>query len=174
MTDKTLQTKLVARIAWRFHRLTGEDFDDLFQEGCLAYIKASYSPNYDPARTKFITFAYRQVVGHLRKYAHKRRQRVPTISEGELEYGLNFDSGEAGVDERAEIAMEIEQLEPEARSMAELLLSAPESYASLGTKAARSQLKRDLHEVAGWPKRRSQTAIRDLMDLVENREAGVG
>ena len=49
------------------HRFGGNDFDDLFQAGCLGLIKAyqSFNDNYD---VKFTTYAYPFIVGEIYKY----------------------------------------------------------------------------------------------------------
>ena len=49
------------------HKFGGNDFDDLFQAGCLGLIKAyqSFNDNYD---VKFTTYAYPFIVGEIYKY----------------------------------------------------------------------------------------------------------
>lgn len=54
-----MELNLIRKIAWSFHRTTGAEFEDLFQEGCLAWLEAA--PKYDPAmgvkKTTFLSNA---------------------------------------------------------------------------------------------------------------------
>ncbi len=49
------------------HRFGGNDFDDLYQAGCLGLINAYYNFN-DDFHTKFTTYAYPFIVGEMYKY----------------------------------------------------------------------------------------------------------
>ena len=62
---------LVRKITWSFHKTTGLDWDDLFQEGYLAYQYAL--GKYDPEKGKLSTFLWIHINNHLITYCKKHR-----------------------------------------------------------------------------------------------------
>jgi len=63
---------LIRKIAWSFHRSTGLDWDDLFQEGYLAYMLALKT--YDPTKNiKITTHAWHCIVSHLKNYLKEEK-----------------------------------------------------------------------------------------------------
>jgi RNA polymerase sigma factor (sigma-70 family) len=60
---------LIRKIAWKFARQHGLDFDDLFQEACLACVRAY--PRYNPERATFSTFLWHTATNALRDLLYK-------------------------------------------------------------------------------------------------------
>ena len=63
---------LIRKIAWSFHKSTGLDWDDLFQEAALAYLEALQS--YDKRKGKLSTHAWHCIVSRLKNYWKKERE----------------------------------------------------------------------------------------------------
>ncbi len=66
---------LIAKIAWSFARSTRMDFDDLFQEGCIALLEAE--EKFDPDRgVRFSTFAYWAIKNHILNYINREKKKT--------------------------------------------------------------------------------------------------
>lgn len=77
MIEKNLD--LIRNIAWSYHRMAPAfEFDDLFGEGCVAYLEAELS--YDPGSTmKEITYIWTYIQQHLNNYVQRSTlQRTST------------------------------------------------------------------------------------------------
>jgi len=62
---------LLRKIAWTFHKSTGLDWDELFQEASLSYLKALKT--YDPEKGKITTYIWCHVMSDLKDYEYKER-----------------------------------------------------------------------------------------------------
>jgi hypothetical protein len=63
---------LIRKIAWSFHKTTGCDWDDLFQEGMIAYFNALGT--HDICRGALSTHVWHCVSSHLKNYVKKERE----------------------------------------------------------------------------------------------------
>jgi RNA polymerase sigma factor (sigma-70 family) len=74
-TDKTFEAyqDMLRKIAWSFHRTTGIEWEELYGEACLAYVKALKT--YDAEQAATSTWIYHVVKNHLIFFA--RKQKVP-------------------------------------------------------------------------------------------------
>lgn len=63
----TIEENLIWDIAWKYHRTTGIDINDLFSEGKLGYVKAHIQFE-ENRKAKFTTYAYKAIENHLIKY----------------------------------------------------------------------------------------------------------
>ena len=83
---------LIRKIAWSFHKSTGLDWDDLFQEAALAYLEALQS--YDKRKGKLSTHAWHCIVSRLKNYWKKEREwQEPLVDiEQALPQETNFYS----------------------------------------------------------------------------------
>jgi hypothetical protein len=69
---------LIRKIAWSFHKSTGLDWDDLFQEGYLAYEEAMKS--YDPDKGKISTHCWKAITSRLNCYIFdEKKWRQPLV-----------------------------------------------------------------------------------------------
>jgi len=64
---------LIRKIAWTVHCATGEELDDLLQEGMLAYYQGLKT--YDPNKGKLSTYMWHVVMSRLKNYAKVKRKQ---------------------------------------------------------------------------------------------------
>jgi RNA polymerase sigma factor (sigma-70 family) len=58
--------KILKKLAWSYSTTTGVEFDDLFQEACIAYLEALKT--FDPQKSKLSTYVWHCVSAHLKNY----------------------------------------------------------------------------------------------------------
>ena len=73
---------LIRKIAWSFHRSTGLEWDDLFQEAAVAYYESLES--YDESRGKITTHAWNCISNRLKNYLKEQEEYKARKSEEEL------------------------------------------------------------------------------------------
>lgn len=148
------------KLAWSFARTTGLDVDELFQEACLAGLKAEEQSSYDPSRgaTKD-TFLYWKMKTGLLDYIKKLRR--------EKEKGEDIPVGDdiqVGTEVRYGFLDEVNNLSRAAQEAWNMLYKNPHEYLALGSKKARGELKTQLREQGwSWPKIRQ--ALNELRSL---------
>lgn len=82
---------LIRKIAWSFHESTGLDWDDLFQEGALAYLEAMKT--YDEKKGKITTYVWHCIVSRLKNYLKSEREyNHPLCSIEEARQELYYTS----------------------------------------------------------------------------------
>jgi len=119
---------LIRTIAWSFHKTTGYDWDDLFQEASLAYYQAIET--YDPDKGKLSTYIWKVMKNHLQyfvTYQNKWNDKTISIEDVDIDkpvsrYSL-FDS-----------------LTREAKDIVDVVLSAPAEFDSLIPAKARKRV----------------------------------
>lgn len=62
---------MIRKLAWSFHYTTGLEWEELYGEACLAYVRAA--KQYDTRRAALSTWIYTMVRNHLILYAKKQR-----------------------------------------------------------------------------------------------------
>ena len=60
---------LLRRIAWDYHCASGFEWEELFQEACIAYLESL--PSYDTSRACLSTFIWCAVSSHLKNFLQK-------------------------------------------------------------------------------------------------------
>jgi DNA-directed RNA polymerase specialized sigma24 family protein len=70
---------LIRKLVWSFHRTTGLDWDDLFQEAALAYYEGEH--NYDPMRGEKTTFMWCLIVSRLTDYTRDEKVKDVTLCD---------------------------------------------------------------------------------------------
>lgn len=65
---------LIREIAWSFHKTTGIDWGDLFQEAALAYLEAY--PKYDSTKGKVTTYMWHVMNSRLVDFIRKERTQT--------------------------------------------------------------------------------------------------
>ena len=63
---------LIRKIAWSFHKSTGLDWDDLFQEAAIAYLEAMKT--YNKRKGKITTHVWCCITSRLKNYLKKERE----------------------------------------------------------------------------------------------------
>ena len=83
MIEKNLN--LIRNIAWSYHKTNPAiEFDDLFSEGCIAYLEAekNFNPNYGTKKTSYIWMCMQSHLNNITKRENKINQWIsPVIFE---------------------------------------------------------------------------------------------
>jgi DNA-directed RNA polymerase specialized sigma subunit len=138
---------LIRKIAWSFHKTTGLEWDDLFQEAAMSYLRMR--KNHDPKKAKLSTYMWRCISTDLTDYWTKQRRRSGPLCSLDM------------VEERSvSPTMLFESLTEEAQEVANIILSTPSKYLGSPTDA-RLRLTRILRR-RGWSLRRIQQGFQDL------------
>lgn len=61
-----------------------EDFDDLVQVGLMALYETSINPNFDPSKSKFVSYAYTNIFRKILSFIKKNRKN-------KVEFSINTD-----------------------------------------------------------------------------------
>lgn len=61
-----------------------EDFDDLVQVGLMALYETSINPNFDPSKSKFVSYAYTNIFRKMLSFIKKNRKN-------KVEFSINTD-----------------------------------------------------------------------------------
>lgn len=69
---------LLRELAWSFHKSTGLDWDDLFQEAALAYLEAY--KGYDKSKGKVTTYMWHVITSRLIDYVRREKKQMPPWS----------------------------------------------------------------------------------------------
>ena len=139
-----MELNLIRKIAWSFHKTTGIEYDELFSEACLAYVREKQ--NHDPVKSEFSTFIWNICRNHLITYCQEQyREKHARIPE-DFEPGSKTTSTE----ETVFFLDTIENLSQEAQTICQMIFESPTEYLSLNRpKFARGYLKDKLRKM-GW------------------------
>ena len=144
---------LIRKVAWSFHKSTGLDYDDLFQEAYLAYEYAMET--YDPSReVKLSTFLWNHIANQLIRYFHREKEINQPFVSFEDHPSIMYLSGKS-------TPPYYENLSKEAQGIAELVLSAPKVFVCVSTEDALLRIERTLIR-KGWSKNKVLIGIKDL------------
>lgn len=139
---------LIRKVAWSFHKSTGIDWDDLFQEAALAYLEALRT--HDPKRGKITTHAWMTMSNSL-KYYIEREQRVNPPSDD--------------IEEARHVSLSYtwlwENIPTECYDVVNCILDHPDRFNGLDLKEARVQLRILLNQ-EGYSLDKIRGAIRVL------------
>lgn len=73
---------LIRKIAWSFHKTSGIDVDDLFQEASLAYLESMKT--YQPNKGKLSTYVWICINNHLKNFLKKETRFQMHIVNNEI------------------------------------------------------------------------------------------
>ena len=108
---------LIRKIAWSFHRTTGHDWDDLFQEAALAYLEALH--RYDPTKgNNLSTFMWSHISKSLTNYLRLYEKRTGHI----------YSIEEHPIDPIGTYTPLFEKMTDEAEQIATIILNSPEQF----------------------------------------------
>lgn len=180
-----METRMAMQLAMSFQRTTGLDLDDLFQQACLVYAEAEVDGKHDPTRMKFTSYVYMRMrsglIGYCQsQHCHARRLQFRDGSstyrdDGQERPGCGMDDWATRVappERGAEITEFLEHLDPDARTVCELVLDNADEYAPIHQHwhAARRRVKTELNEL-GWSGVRIARVLADVRQAVT---AGLG
>ena len=140
---------LIRKIAWSFHRSTGSDIDDLFQEASYAYLKALDS--YNPSKGAISTYMWWCITSHLKDYLIKEKKMNSPLCSVE----------DVDIDKPVSSPPLFELLTKDAQQIAQVVLKAPNKYCIKPPSLALARIKRVM-KYKGWSKFRIQRGVKDL------------
>jgi RNA polymerase sigma factor (sigma-70 family) len=165
-----IQYNLVRKIAWSFHRTTGWDYDDLYQQGCVLYLEAM--SRYDPSSgTKFTTFAWIHMRNQLSDYVYPGRNPDCSLEDSvgeEHDVHEILEGNLPDPEHVTEFAQEVMALSPAGQRICDLLFSNPDKFARMGAQAGRGEVKARLRE-AGLSWNQIWDGFRQVKGLANQR-----
>lgn len=139
---------LIRKIAWSFHKTTGIEWEELFQEAAFAYCKGLKT--YNPDKGKITTYMYWFIAGHLKNYLAKELKQIPTESLDSAAY------------QTVEIDNFFDKLSKEAQEIADIVLYTPGKFIKLSSVEAQMRIINILHH-RGWSEEKIQVGLVDLI-----------
>ena len=167
-----METNLARKLAWSFHHTTGLEFEDLYQEACLAYCWAERDSNYDPRKAAFTSFAYMCMRSHLCNIVTKCRadasRRFPTDTIALLNDWEAIDNAPAP-DEELEFREQLGELSKEARFVIRLVFESPHEYLCLTSREAQAKIRQYLRD-QGWSWVDIQKTLKEIKGLLRQTD----
>lgn len=140
---------LLRKIAWSYHNSTGFDWDDLFQEATIAYLRAIET--WDESKGKPSTYIWRCVNFHLNHFLWTyEKQTIPSIPLDMVTYPPSH----------APIPF-WEALSSEAQEIAKFVLSRAIEFVVLPQQEAQEKIQL-LLLTQGWNKHKVEKGLTDL------------
>ena len=138
-----MELNLIRKIAWTYSKTTQINFDDLFSEACIAYLKAQSKYNPDQG-IKESTFLWSAMKNHLNSIIPKYKglETVQKHSGDSIEWKTPLDS--------LLIKDQIKSLSKEAQMVCKMIFESPHEFLVLNKpKLSRGRVKDHLRET-GW------------------------
>jgi len=141
---------LIRKIAWSFSTTTGVEFDDLFQEAALAYLKALDS--YDPDKGYLSTYVWNRISTRLKEYLKEqeefkcRRQQVSSHQEALKTKRRYYSTEVIDIDKPVSFTPFFESLSKDAQEVAKVVLETPELFDSIPAEEAKERVSKILQE----------------------------
>lgn len=146
---------LLRKLAWSFHKSTGLEWDDLFQESYLAYRYAL--DHYDPNKgVPISTFIWTHISNQLRTYYQKERKITEPLIGLEKLYHKEYMPSNF-----------LEALSSDAEKIADLILISPKKFVQLKPKEARKKVKTIMLN-RGWERERISYSLNELKVACSN------
>jgi hypothetical protein len=143
---------LLRKIAWSFHKTTGMDWDDLFQEAAYAYCISM--EDYKPEKGALSTHVWSCILNHLRNYLKEEMKQ-----HGHLEY---YESLELALPNMStNHPTFLDSLTMDAREIAKLVFSTPKKFVVLNIEEAEQRVIRIMLK-NGWDCNRVVSALINL------------
>jgi len=147
---------LIRKIAWSFHRSTGLEWDDLFQEAAVAYYESLES--YDESRGKITTHAWNCISNRLKNYLKEQEEYKARKSEEEL---FSIEDVEM-TRHPAEMASDFwESLTEDAKVVANMIIFTPRKYLYSTSQEVENRITRIMQRKR-WSKQKIELAILSL------------
>ena len=143
---------LIRKVAWSFHKTTGLDWEDLFQEASLAYCKAL--KQYDPDRgVQLSTFMFWAIRSHLLNYIAKEKKHHNHIIPFE-DLAEDYHTGTSL----------FEQISTEGQQLISVLFSSPVDFEQpMSTSFSMKIGKKMMGE--GWERNKIWATLKELKNI---------
>jgi len=141
--------KLIKKIANNFHKTTDFDYDDLFQEASIAYLKAMKS--YDPNKGAISTHCWTSITNHLKNYLKEEKKWYVPLCDIETAKKESISNTPFW-----------ESLSNDAQGISKIILESPQKFVYLTTENACKRIKTMLIE-QGWSEKKVNKGIYDLV-----------
>jgi len=146
---------LLRKITWSFHKSTGLDWDELFQESYLAYRYAL--EHYDPNKGVSISsFIWTHISNQLRTYYQNEKKHYEPLHDLSKAYHKEYTPDNF-----------LELLTPHAEKIAELILISPKKFIELKPKDARKKVKNIMLN-RGWSMDKIESSLKELKIACSN------
>jgi hypothetical protein len=150
---------ILQSLAWKMHKKTGIDSEELFGEACLAYIKKM--PSYKAARGKMSTFVYMVAYTRLVEYVgnefkggekmhHELPKTIRSLSHLLIDNKLP--------DQSIMFIGKMNELNLNARKICKLIFENPMQFAGMDEKHLERYLKQ-----MGWPYTKIKSGFNEII-----------
>lgn len=147
---------LIRKVAWSFHKSTGMDWDDLFQEAAIAYYESLKT--YNESRGKITTHTWNCITNHLKNYLKEQRKYKDYIWEEELSSLMKVKHTK----HPAQVTSEFwEALTNEAQVIAGMILFTPRRYIGRTAEEIEERIMR-IMVCNGWSRKKVNAALKNL------------
>ncbi len=138
---------IAKKIAWKFHRSTGVELEELFGEACLAYVKALSC--YNPKRAALDTWVYACMKHQLIDFCRMQKLSPPVKLPDNLAAPTIRDN------------LHIDQLGRDAQTIYQMLVDSPKDFYNLSPRVAKNEIRHRLRNL-DWPWQRIINAFREI------------
>jgi len=156
--------KLILKIAWGFHKSTGIDIRELFNEAYLGYIKSLET--HDPEKGKLSTWAVTIMKNHLITYlsaTQRYKKCFPSLGEGQLE---GIEGNEPPPDKSLIFKEALQKMSLDSQSICKLIFTSPIDFLEVGPpKLVRGELYRLLRK-QGWSWPRIWSSFNEIKQIL--------
>lgn len=142
--------KLIRKVSLQFVNRLGVDVEDVYQEGCLAFVEAY--PKYSPERGALTTFTYCVVLNRIKR-VFLRKQKISINLEESMELYCSV------------MEIPVDTITEDARCVLQVV-ETMEADKMRGASIRRST--RDYLRSEGWPVNRIEKAFNQIRETVLN------
>lgn len=136
------------KIAWKFHRSTGIELEELFGEASLAYARALVSRRYDAEKASIDTWIYTCMRNHLICFCREQNGRMQPLPKYIVASNGNG-------------ATRIDQLGKDAQIIRGLVMGAQKEFADLSPRLAKIEVRKRLRAM-DWKWHRIFKAFKEI------------
>jgi RNA polymerase sigma factor (sigma-70 family) len=144
---------LLHSLAWKFHRVSGIDIDELYGEACLAAVIKMQK--YDPDKGAVSTFLYKVIWNHFMQYSHANHR--PRIVNTEMIEHRQPDKSTM-------FSAWINEMNPQARKLCKLILNEPDKFLDMDMSALKAYLLS-----ANWAWAEIRMAFKDIKNFLRTK-----
>ncbi|NIU01127.1 MAG: hypothetical protein GWN01_09435 [Nitrosopumilaceae archaeon] len=156
-----IELNICRKLAHSFHKTTGLNFDDLFQEACCAYLQAVKNPQYDPRKMAKTSYAYMKVKQHLILYLNQEKRHHPVLGEW-VEEKFLIDSLSYSPEKYAIFGSLIKSLSKEALTVLNMVFESPHEFLEINSLHRQQAVRSRLIQTQGWSEKKAYEILHEL------------